>query len=113
MLVLASNHSECQAMSTALDQVLKDIDELSHSERALVAHCLISSLDSKQSDDVWSELVETKFPELGLLAADNVMSEATEFTEPIHPSWKNKRLRKKIQGKPLSSAVLDDRGSGN
>jgi len=97
-------------MSTALEQVLKDIEELSHSERALVAHCLISSLDSKQSDDVWSDLVEAKFPELGVLAADNVMS---EFTEPNHPSWKNKRLRKKIQGTPLSSAVLDDRGSSN
>ncbi|MCK5648657.1 MAG: addiction module protein [Gammaproteobacteria bacterium] len=48
-------------------QVLENIKELSSQEKALVAHCLISSLESKQEDgvdDAWTELAEKRFQEL-------------------------------------------------
>lgn len=54
-------------MSTALKQVIESIGELSSDERALVAHCLISSLESKQDDgveDAWAELAEQRYLEL-------------------------------------------------
>ena len=54
-------------MSALFKQVIENIGELSASERALVAHCLISSLESKQDDgvdDAWAELAETKLLEL-------------------------------------------------
>ena len=39
-------------MSTAFNQVRQNIGELSSDEKALVAHCLISSLESKHDDNV-------------------------------------------------------------
>ena len=54
-------------MSALFKQVIENIGELSVSERALVAHCLISSLESKQDDgvdDAWAELAETRLLEL-------------------------------------------------
>jgi len=54
-------------MSAILKQVIENIGELSPSERALVAHCLISSLESKQDDgvdDAWADLAESRFLEL-------------------------------------------------
>jgi len=54
-------------MSAAFNQAIENIRELSSNERALVAHCLISSLESKQDDDVdeaWEELAEKRYREL-------------------------------------------------
>ncbi|MCF6354976.1 MAG: addiction module protein [Candidatus Polarisedimenticolaceae bacterium] len=54
-------------MSAAFNQVIESIRELSSDERALVAHCLISSLESKQDDGVdeaWAKLAEKRYCEL-------------------------------------------------
>ena len=54
-------------MSAKMKQVIENIKELSADEKALVAHCLISSLEAKQDDDVeeaWAELAEKRFSEL-------------------------------------------------
>ena len=50
-----------------MKQVIENIKELTPDKRAFVAHCLISSLEDKQDDDVegaWSELAEKRFSEL-------------------------------------------------
>ena len=50
-----------------MKQVFENIKELSSEEKALVAHCLISSLETKQDDDVedaWAELAESRLSEL-------------------------------------------------
>ena len=54
-------------MSTVFKQVIENIRALSADERALVAHCLISSLESKQDegvDEAWAELAEKRYLEL-------------------------------------------------
>ena len=54
-------------MSAVFKQVIENIGELSSDEKALVAHCLISSLESKHDDGVdqaWGELAEKRFIEL-------------------------------------------------
>lgn len=54
-------------MSAVLKQVIENIGELTSSEKALVAHCLISSLEEKHDekvDDAWAELAEKRFSEL-------------------------------------------------
>lgn len=54
-------------MSAVFKQVIENIKELSQDERALVAHCLISSLESGQDDDVdeaWAALAEKRYLEL-------------------------------------------------
>lgn len=54
-------------MSTAFKQVMKNIENLSSDEKALVAHCLISSLEVKHDDSVdqaWGELAQQRFAEL-------------------------------------------------
>ena len=54
-------------MSARFRQVIESINELSASERALVAHCLISSLESSQEEDVdkaWLHLAEKRYVEL-------------------------------------------------
>lgn len=54
-------------MSAVFNQVIEDIKQLSADERALIAHCLISSLESKQDegvDDAWAELAERRYLEL-------------------------------------------------
>ena len=54
-------------MSRELQQVIKNIENLSSDEKALVAHCLISSLETKQDDSVdqaWGELAQQRFSEL-------------------------------------------------
>ena len=54
-------------MSVALKQVIENIEELSSGEKALVAHCLISSLETKHDesvDNAWAELAEKRFSEL-------------------------------------------------
>ncbi len=54
-------------MSAAFKQVIENIKDLSLDERALVAHCLISSLESRQDegvDEAWAELSEKRLMEL-------------------------------------------------
>ena len=54
-------------MSTKVKQVIDNIKELTAQERALVAHCLISSLDNKHDegvDEEWAKLAEKRFIEL-------------------------------------------------
>ena len=54
-------------MSAVFNQVIQNIGELSSDEKALVAHCLISSLESKHDDNVdkaWGELANKRFNEL-------------------------------------------------
>jgi putative addiction module component (TIGR02574 family) len=54
-------------MATKLKQVIEDIKKLSANERALVAHCLISSLETQQDENVeeaWAELAEKRYTEL-------------------------------------------------
>ena len=54
-------------MSAVLKQVIENIENLSSDEKALVAHCLISSLEVKQDDSVdqaWGELAQQRFTEL-------------------------------------------------
>ena len=54
-------------MSTAFKQVVENIGNLSSDEKALVAHCLISSLEVQHDDNVdqaWAELAQKRFAEL-------------------------------------------------
>ena len=54
-------------MSAVFNQVIQNIGELSSDEKALIAHCLISSLESKHDDNVdkaWGELAQKRFNEL-------------------------------------------------
>ncbi len=51
-------------MSVTFKRIVEDIKNLSAGERALVAHCLISSLESKQEDGVdeaWLDLAEKRY----------------------------------------------------
>ena len=62
-------------MSAVFKQVIQDIGELSSNEKALVAHCLISSLETKHDDSVdvaWGELAEKRFLELESGAIEGV-----------------------------------------
>jgi len=54
-------------MSAVFKRVIENIGELSSDEKALVAHCLISSLESRHDDGVdraWGEVAEKRFLEL-------------------------------------------------
>ena len=48
-------------------QVLEETKNLNSNERALLAHCLISSLETRQDegvDNAWAELSEKRYSEL-------------------------------------------------
>ena len=54
-------------MSVAFKQAIESIRELSSDEKALMAHCLISSLESKQDegvDEAWGKLAEERYLQL-------------------------------------------------
>ncbi len=54
-------------MTLALDKTIQDIQELTPSEKGLVAQYLISSLDSVQdvgSEHEWAQLVKSRFESL-------------------------------------------------
>ena len=54
-------------MSAKVKQTIENIKDLSAEERALVAHCLIFSLEARQDDGVdeaWAELAEKRFNDL-------------------------------------------------
>ncbi len=62
-------------MSTKMKQVIEEIKDLTAQERALVAHCLISSLENKHDDGVdeeWTELAEKRYKELETGAVQGV-----------------------------------------
>ncbi len=51
----------------SIKQVIDKTKNLSLRERALVAHCLISSLETKQDvgvDQAWADLAEKRYEEL-------------------------------------------------
>ena len=50
-----------------IKEILKSAKRLTNKEKAMLAHCLISSLDSTQEEDVeeaWVKLAEKRFEEL-------------------------------------------------
>ena len=54
-------------MSAKFKQVIENIRDLTSDERALVAHCLISSLEIKHDDcvdEIWGELAKKRLLEL-------------------------------------------------
>lgn len=54
-------------MSVKVKQVIEDVKALTAREKALIAHCLISSLETKQDDNVdqlWADLAEKRYGEL-------------------------------------------------
>ena len=54
-------------MSAVFNQVIENIKELSPKERAMVAHCLISSLENEQDegvDEAWAKLSEARLAEI-------------------------------------------------
>ena len=54
-------------MSEALKYVLENIEHMTSNEKALAAHCLLSSLEEKPNDDVdatWLALSQTRSNEL-------------------------------------------------
>lgn len=54
-------------MSDKMKQVLENIKGMSIQERAMLAHCLISSLDQSQDEDVddaWAAIAERRFKEI-------------------------------------------------
>ena len=54
-------------MSENFKQVLEDVKQLNPSERALVAHCLISSLETEIDEEVdlaWAELAEQRYNDI-------------------------------------------------
>ena len=73
-------------MATKIKQVIEDIKKLSSDERALVAHCLISSLETRQEEgveDAWADLAERRYAEL-----------ASGDIEPV--SWEE--VKKEVKG---------------
>ena len=54
-------------MAANFKKVIENIKELSADERALVAHCLISSLETHHEEGVeeaWADLAEKRYAEL-------------------------------------------------
>ena len=50
-----------------INQVIKKAKHLSRNDRALLAHCLIYSLEERQDDSVdqaWADLAEKRYEEL-------------------------------------------------
>lgn len=54
-------------MPANIKRVIEEVKHLNAHERALVAHCLISSLENKQDEGVdlaWAELAEKRYTEI-------------------------------------------------
>jgi len=50
-----------------ISQVMENVKDLNPKDKALVAHCLIASLESRQDegvDEAWAELAERRYDEL-------------------------------------------------
>ena len=66
--------------------IIKNSKYLSSKERALIAHCMISSLETRQDEDVdqaWAELAQKRFAEL-----------VSEQTGPV--TWEE--IKKDVKG---------------
>jgi len=51
----------------SIEQVIEASKTLTAREKALIAHCLISSLETRQDDDtdsLWADLAEERYKEL-------------------------------------------------
>lgn len=62
-------------MGAQLDRILKDASSLSASDRAQLAHCLISSLDQVNDADVnqaWLDVVEQRIDALEIGEAETL-----------------------------------------
>ena len=62
-------------MSAKMKQVIENIKDLSSDEKAFIAHCLISSLETQQDDDVediWADLAEKRLSDLKLGSVQGV-----------------------------------------
>lgn len=62
-------------MTVKLEKVIEEAKALSANDRALLAHCLISSLDKTQDDNVdaaWTSLAEQRLLELESGAAQGI-----------------------------------------
>jgi putative addiction module component (TIGR02574 family) len=80
-------------MATKLKQVVEGIKEHSANERALVAHCLIASLETGQEEGVeeaWAELAERRYAEL---VSGNV--------EPV--TWEE--VKKEVKGQDAKNSI--------
>ncbi|MFH0725416.1 MAG: addiction module protein [Pseudomonadota bacterium] len=70
-------------MANKMKQLLENIKDMSLQERALLAHCLISSLDQTQDDEVddaWAVIAEKRFAqiesgEVGVLSWEQIKKE--------------------------------------
>ena len=80
-------------MATKIKQVLEDLKNLSSDEKALIAHCLISSLETLQEDgieDAWADLAERRYTEL-----------VSGEVEPV--SWED--VKKEIKGQDAKNIL--------
>ena len=80
-------------MATKIRQVIEDIKKLSSDERALVAHCLLSSLETTQEEGVeeaWADLAERRYAEL--VSGD---------VEPV--SWEE--VKKEVKGQDAKNNI--------
>lgn len=62
-------------MPSKIKQGIDNIKDLTAQERALIVHCLISSLEDKQDEGVdkeWAKLVKKRYLELGSGAVQGV-----------------------------------------
>ena len=99
-------------MSALFEQVIENIGEMSFSERALLAHCLISSLESKQDDgvdDTWAELGKTRLLELESGAFQGVSWEAIKQQVVLHEqgSGDYTKERHETLGNPSVDELFD------
>ncbi len=80
-------------MASKIKQVIEDIKNLSSDEKALIAHCLISSLETLQEDgveDAWADLAERRYAEL-----------VSGEVEPV--SWED--VKKEIKGQDAKNML--------
>lgn len=58
-----------------IQQVIESTKQLSASDKAFVAHCLISSLDIRSDEDVdnaWAELAQKRYAELASKSTESI-----------------------------------------
>ena len=99
-------------MSALFKQVIENICELSASERALVAHCLTSPLESKQNDgvdDALAGLAETRLLELESGEVQGVSWEAIKQQVVSYEQGAGDytKERHEILGNPSVDELLD------
>lgn len=73
-------------MASNIKQFMEDVKKLSSKEKALIAHCLISSLDAVHDegvDEAWASLAEAKYKEIASgtvqpVSWDDIKKQVTE-----------------------------------